>query len=112
MIRKNPRPSHSRAILWNAIPRGLALFLGGFALLNILGDAQSAGFDANLWWIDLRLIPQWLANIFILVCAVCLIGFAIRPPQSNWRRGLTVGCVAILGIAAAVNSVNFYQLLM
>src|SRR4051812_22222943 len=108
-----PDPAHtskSRALVWNAIPRGLALFLGGFSLLNIVGDWLSTGFDANAWWIDLRSIPHPLAKIFILLCAICLIGFAIRPPQSHWRRVLTAGCLGILGIAAMVNSVSFYLL--
>ena len=42
----------------NILPRGLALFLGGFALVNILGGLRSAHFDANLWWIDLRGCPR------------------------------------------------------
>jgi hypothetical protein len=46
---------------WNALPRGLALFVGGFALLNLLGGLRRAGFDANLWWIDLRFVPPALA---------------------------------------------------
>ena len=38
--------------LGNALPRGLAMFLGGFTLLNLLGEFRLAGFDANLWWIE------------------------------------------------------------
>ncbi len=34
--------------------RGLALFLGGFGLLNVVGDFWHPGFDANVWWLDLR----------------------------------------------------------
>lgn len=32
-----------------AIARGLALFLGGFGLLNLLGELRPPGFDANVW---------------------------------------------------------------
>lgn len=95
----------------NALPRGLALFLGGFCLLNLLGSLRSNGFDANLWWIDLRLIPGAVANSLLLVSAICLTGFAIRPPRSVWRRTLTIGCLGALGIVALVNTVQFYVLL-
>jgi vancomycin permeability regulator SanA len=95
----------------DALPRGLALFLGGFCLLNLLGSLRSAGFDANLWWIDLRLIPGAVANLLLLVSAICLIGFVMRPPCSVWRRTLTIGCLGALGIVALVNTVQFYVLL-
>ena len=97
-------------LAWNALPRGLALFLGGFSLLNVLGSLRSAGFDANLWWIDLRLIPRAVANPLLLVSAVCLMGFAIWPPRSTWRRLLTIACLGALGIAALLNTVQFYGL--
>ena len=96
--------------LWNALPRGLALFLGGFALLNVLGGFRFAGFDANLWWIDLRSFPHSLATTFLLLSALCLIGFGLRPPRSLWLRGLTSLCVALLGIACLLNTVQFYSL--
>ena len=98
-------------LAWNALPRGLALFLGGFSLLNVLGSLRSAGFDANLWWIDLRLIPRAVANPLLLVSAVCLIGLAFWPPRSTWRRLLTIACLGALGIAALLNTVQFYALL-
>ena len=93
------------------MPRGLALFLGGFALVNLLGGLRCAGFDANLWWIDLRFVPPALANAFLLVSAICLIGFAICPPRVVWRQFLTIACVGVLGVVALVNTVEFYGLL-
>src|SRR6266404_9157305 len=53
--------------VWSFVPRGLALFLGGFALLNVLGEFRFTGFDANLWWIDLRSFPHALATTFLLL---------------------------------------------
>ena len=32
--------THDRALLIDALPRGLALFFGGFALINLLGDLE------------------------------------------------------------------------
>jgi vancomycin permeability regulator SanA len=96
---------------WSFIPRGLALFLGGFSLLNLLGHFRSARFDANLWWIDLHWFPQRPANVFLLVCSLFLFGFGIQFPRSAWRRWLTLGGVAALGAVALVNAAQFYTLL-
>src|SRR6266850_6419244 len=94
----------------DALPRGFALFLGGFALLNIFGNFRAAGFDANLWWIDLRAVPAWLSNALLLISAFCLISFAIRPQQSASRRLLTIVCIGLLGLVAALNAIEFYVL--
>jgi hypothetical protein len=93
------------------LPRGLALFLGGFALLNILGGLRSAHFDANIWWIDLRTFPTAVVTPFLLVSSACLVGFAVWPPRSAWGRFLIVGCVGVLGMVAVANTAQFYVLL-
>ncbi|MCX6924395.1 MAG: hypothetical protein NT154_14455, partial [Verrucomicrobia bacterium] len=82
----------------------LALFLGGFTLLNILGGLRSAHFDANLWWIDLRAFPPALVTPFLLVSATCLVGFAFSPPRSSWRHNLTIGSVVALVVVTVVNT--------
>jgi vancomycin permeability regulator SanA len=89
----------------------LALFIGGFALLNILGGLRSAHFDANLWWIDLRTLPPVIATPLLVVSSICLLGFAVWPPRSIWGRGLTLGCVGALGAVAVANTAQFYALL-
>ncbi len=91
--------------------RGLALFLGGFCLLNLLGERRAPGFDANLWWIDLRVLPHTLADAFLLLCGFCLAGFALRPAGGGWRRFLTVTCLVALLLATGANVVQFYRLL-
>jgi len=91
--------------------RALALFFGGFSLLNLLGSFRLRGFDANLWWIDLRVFPEFPATLFLLLASLCLISFAIRPPQSRWRRGLTAAIVGAVMIATLWNVVEFYYLL-
>jgi vancomycin permeability regulator SanA len=105
------KPERWQFLAWNALPRGLALFLGGFSLLNVLGGFRRAGFDANLWWIDLRSVPGAIANPLLLVSAVCLMGFAVWPPRSVWRRSLTIACLGALSVIALMNTVQFYGLL-
>ncbi len=109
----SPAPTgHAGRARARVIARGIALFLGVFALLNILGGARSPHFDANLWWIDLRGLSRVITTPFLLISAVCLIGFAFRPPRVTWRQVLTIGCVGALGIVAVANSVQFYLLLV
>jgi vancomycin permeability regulator SanA len=93
------------------LPRGLALFLGGFALLNILGGLRSAHFDANLWWIDLRTFPPYVVTPFLLVTSACLVGFAVWPPRSAGGQILIIGGVGALGVVAGANTAQFYVLL-
>jgi uncharacterized SAM-binding protein YcdF (DUF218 family) len=94
------------------LPRGLALFFGGFALLNLLGSLRVARFDENLWWIDLRWLPAVAANLIIAIAAVCLVFFGVRPPRSSFGKNLVVACAATLGIIALVNAANFFLLLL
>ena len=104
-----PKPApEARKVL----ARGLALFLGGFALLNILGGLRSAHFDANLWWIDLRAFRPAFVTPFLLVSSACLIGFAVWPPRSVWRRLLTACCAAALCAVAVANTAQFYKLML
>jgi vancomycin permeability regulator SanA len=96
--------------LKDALPRGLALFLGGFSLLNLLGNFRVPGFDANLWWIDLRALPNWFGNALLFMSAFTLIAFGIRLPQSHWRKTITIACAGVLGVIATLNAVEFYIL--
>ncbi len=77
----------------------------------MLGGVRSPGFDANLWWIDLRAFPEALAEIFLLLVSLCLLSFSVRPPRSGWRRGLTTIAVGIAAVAVFWNAVQFYYLL-
>ncbi len=105
------KAAQSAGFFRRALPRGLALFLGGFSLLNLVGGFRSAGLDANLWWIDLRWLPSAPANALLLVSAISLVTFGLWPALSRWRRRLTLACALALAIAAVANSVQFYLLL-
>ena len=96
--------------IWNFFPRGLALFLGTFSLLNLVGDVRSPGFDANLWWIDLRVLPATAARIVLLCGAVALWVYGIRPPRSIWARAMTGYFVGLLFIVACWNTLEFLLL--
>ncbi|MHC4300662.1 MAG: hypothetical protein ACYS7Y_25590 [Planctomycetota bacterium] len=70
----NRKAANSRSL--PAVARGLALFLGAFSLLNVLGDLLSPGFDANHWWIDLRPVRSPAADIFLAASAFFLLAYS------------------------------------
>ncbi|HZL64650.1 MAG TPA: YdcF family protein [Thermoleophilia bacterium] len=93
-----------------AVARGLALFFGAFTLLNVVGALRTPGFDANIWWIDLHLLPQAAALVFLVAAALALIGYAARPRMSRWRSAATLVLAGLCAVATAWNGVDFYIL--
>lgn len=96
--------------LISPLSRGIALFFGAFAGLNLIGGRVASGFDANLWWIDLRAVPGPLAAIVIGGAAVALLGYAFAPAMGARRKRATVALVALLIVAAGVNTLTVWAL--
>jgi vancomycin permeability regulator SanA len=94
-----------------ATARALALSFGCFSLINLFGNVRSPGFDASLWWIDLRVFPEIAGKVFLLAASVCFIAFALRPASSPWRRFLTGGTAGALAMVSVWNILEFYSLL-
>jgi len=92
-----------------AVARGVALFLGGFTLLNLIGELRSPGFDANVWWIDLGFLPDTLSGLLLAASAVLLLAWAVEPAAGLWRRRATLAALALLAVAALSNIVTFYR---
>jgi vancomycin permeability regulator SanA len=114
------------------LSRGIAAFLGGFTVVNLVGDLLSPGFDANLWWVDLRPLPDAVAGPLLWAGAAALLAHALYPkcllpgPPSQMRetfesglrrtggvipRRAAVAVVALLVLATAWNVAHFYVLL-
>jgi vancomycin permeability regulator SanA len=89
--------------------RGLALFFGGFGLLNLLVTLFGRGLDQNIWWIDLHSLPGWLAAILLGVCAAALLAYGLQPRLSGWRRRCTSAAAALLAFIALENAAQFYR---
>jgi vancomycin permeability regulator SanA len=105
----NETRQRARSNFWRgSVPRGLALFFGGFSIFNLVGDFRSPGFDANIWWIDLRLFPHVVAKGMLLFFSLCLVAFAVRPPVSKFRRIMTAACAGFIGILTLINSGQFF----
>lgn len=105
------RPVRGRnAFVSESLPRGVALFLGTFCLLNLVIRFRGADLDGNLLWIDLRFLPHTLAQPLLFLAAILLVAFALRPAGSVWRRRLTVVVLAFLGLGVLENLLKFYAL--
>lgn len=91
--------------------RGVALFVGLFTLLNLLGDLARPGYDANLWWIDLRRLPAAMALPLTWAAAIVMLGFASWPAMRPVRRWGTIGTLAVLLTIATGNAAVFVRLL-
>lgn len=91
-----------------AAPRGIALFFAVFALLNLFGELRSPGFDANLWWIDLRFLPEAVVAGVMFAVAIALGVFALRLSQSRWWKLAAVFFATALCFVALLNAAQFY----
>lgn len=81
--------------------RGLALFLGAFAAANAVGGIVAPGFDANVWWIDVRALPPGVATASLGATGVLLAAWAIRPSPGPARRFATRTALwTVAGLAA------------
>lgn len=86
------------------------MFIGAFSLLNVLGDLYYAGFDANLWWIDLRPLGPWLSQGVLTTSSLLLIAWAVKPWCSVWRHSVTIMAIATLLGTVAANALVFHVL--
>ncbi|HET6494520.1 MAG TPA: YdcF family protein [Thermoleophilia bacterium] len=96
--------------LWaHAGARGLALFLGLFSLLNLVGELRSSGFDQNIWWLDLRPLPTTPSAIMLALAGALLVCWGLRPATTGWRRPTTAAVAVALGLVATANGITFYR---
>jgi uncharacterized SAM-binding protein YcdF (DUF218 family) len=93
------------------MPRLLALLIGAFSLANIVDGILRPGFDANVWWIDLRPIPNVFADLFLASAGILLLTFAIAPEAGKLRQRATLFTTSALAAATFWNVCHFYRLL-
>ena len=108
-VTRNDRPSRPSRWVTTAVARGVAFFLGGFTLLNLLGAWRTPGFNENAWWIDVGFLPDVLSGLLLVASGVLLLVWVARPHVGCWRRRLTLAALAILAVAALSNAVTFYR---
>ena len=90
--------------------RGLALFLGVFAVVGAVAHLLGAGWDPNLLWVDLRPLPPIAADLVFATTGALLAAWAIRPDAGIARRRTTVVVVSALAIVAVANALSVTSL--
>ena len=105
-------PSRRRFRIAFAGARGLALLLGAFTLLNVVGELRNPGFDGNLWWIDLRFANRTVNRLLMAATGVGLISFAIRPRFAPCRGWLLGSLLGLLIAVAVMNAWTFHRLVV
>lgn len=103
-------PSRRRSRILFAAARGLALLVGTFTLLNVIGEIRHPGFDANLWWIDLRFANRTANLLLMMATGAGLVSFAVRPQWAPCRGWLLSGLLGLLITVAAMNAWTFHWL--
>ncbi len=94
-------------LAWN---RGFCLFLGGFALLNLVVDFMAPGFDSNEWWIMIPGVSPASSQVFLFLASLTLLGYGMKPAMSRQRRVFTLSILGFLVAATLWNGIEFYSL--
>lgn len=94
------------------ILRAIALFLGVFSLLSFLLGLAVPSFDANIWWIDVRMLPAWLEVAALPVVGVSLLAYALLGRLAGWLRWPVALGLGFLAAVVVHNTVLFYVLVV
>jgi vancomycin permeability regulator SanA len=95
----------------SGVARGVAVFLGTFTLINVLGEFRYPGFDANIWWIDVRTLPVAWGRCLFVIWGVILVAYGLRPSMPTWRQCATILATTSMSLFAAGDVLRFYRLL-
>jgi hypothetical protein len=89
--------------------RVVAVWFGALSLLNVLAGLRNAAFAPNIWWIDLRLLPEPLGGIVIVAVGTALVAHGVRPASPGWRRATSIGIVGLVGLIVVWNAIGYYR---
>ncbi len=92
------------------LTRGVALFLGGFSLLNVAGSVLDPNFDANIWWIDFRPLPGVIARPVLCLLSILVLAGAFLPRVRVLRVTARLAILVLIGVVLA-NCAVYYILL-
>jgi vancomycin permeability regulator SanA len=87
--------------------RGLALFLGTFTLIALVGELRGRTTDVNLWWVDIRDLPGMLRMMMLATFAVLLLVWAVRDAPGRRLRQATAAACAVFALLAVRDGVRF-----
>jgi vancomycin permeability regulator SanA len=103
-----PRGVRTRVVQTAAVAlRGLALFLGAFTIIGLVGELRGRTSDVSLWWIDLRDLPGILRIALLASFAGLLVTWAIRARPGVMLRRVTALACAIFALLALRDTARF-----
>ena len=105
--RAAPAP-RTRHWLPAAVAQGLALFIGGFTLLSVVGAARSGALDANIWWVAVPFVPRLVSAALLAVVGAAFVAYAVAPRMRAWRRWPTLALFVFFAAVAVYNAVDFF----
>jgi len=91
-----------------AVARGLALFVGGFTLLSVVGSMRSEALDANIWWVAVPFVPRLASAALLAAVGAAFVAYAVAPRMRAWRRWPTLALFALFAAVAVYNAVDFF----
>jgi vancomycin permeability regulator SanA len=89
--------------------RVLAAWFGALSLLNVLAGLRNPAFDPNIWWIDLRFLPDPVGGLLMVAVGTALVAHGLRPATFGWRRTASIVAVAVVGLIVAWNAIGYYR---
>jgi uncharacterized SAM-binding protein YcdF (DUF218 family) len=101
--------SASSRDVWFAV-RVLAFCFGVCVVVNVFASLRT-GFDANLWWIDLRFLAAAGRSILTALLGALLIAAAVRPGMDRPRRIVTLAVILLFAMVALIDAIRFWTLL-
>ena len=107
-LRTSP-PAKDRNWALSAISRGLALFVGGFTLVNVIGSWRHEMLDFNIWWVALPLGGRIAHAGLLALLAAALLAYVVAPRMRPWRLWPTIGLCLAFAVVTAWNGADFYR---
>jgi vancomycin permeability regulator SanA len=91
--------------------RGTALFLGCFVAVNLVASLFGSGFDANIWWLDLRWLPDSARQISWIVFVATAFNYVFQFRWSKFEKHVTAVVFSAVLLISVANSIEFFVLL-
>ena len=89
--------------------RVLAVWFGALSMLNVLAALRNPAFDPNIWWIDLRFLPDPVGAVLMAAVGTMLVAHGVRPATPGWRRTASIVLVAAVELIVVWNAIGYYR---
>ncbi len=95
---------------FEALIRGVALLIASYTLLSLLlTRVGPTGYDANIWWVDLRALPDTLRVLALLAFSGAFLHRAIRPKAkvgTVWTRRVLLGLLVFVLLMNTISTLG------